>query len=103
MGEAPPPIDRALEVHVIIKDGGEEGGVATGLILAAHDTEGHDRGTSAHDHPGDDGVHGPLARRERIDMARLQAEGGGAVVEGNACVRPHYATSEAVGEGAGEG
>ena len=61
-------------------------GLADRLILPAHHAERHDRAAVLGGKARDDRVQRPLARRDAIGMAGLDAEAAGAVLQQDACL-----------------
>ena len=53
------------------------------LVLPPHDAEGHDHLPLLCQHPGDNGVHGPLLRCNAVGMMGIKGKGHAAVLEQN--------------------
>ena len=70
-----------LGVHPPIQHAVQEMGMADRLILPAHDAERHYRAAVLDEHPGDDRVERPLARRNGVGMAGDRAKPGPAIME----------------------
>src|SRR5262249_31636518 len=66
------------------------------LIVAPHHAERHGRAPILHGHAGNDGVHRPLARRDRVGMAGPHLEAHAAIVEEHARLRRVDARAEGV-------
>ena len=69
-------------------------GVADRLIMPAHHSERHDRAPVFDQHPRNDRVERPLARRDRIRMSRDRPETGAAVVQQHAAFRRQNSRTE---------
>src|SRR6266436_4157115 len=84
-----------LGVHAPIQHAVQEMSVPDRLILPAHDAERHYRAAVLDEHPGDDRVERPLARRNGVGMAGDRAKAGPAIVQQHAAVRRQDAGPEA--------
>ena len=62
-----------LNIHPVVHDVGNELRVRLRLVQAAHDSEAHVHVALFHE-GRDDGVEGPLARRQRVGMAGRHRE-----------------------------
>lgn len=95
-GEYPWQIQRFLNIEAVFQHVGEEIALAHGLIMAAHDAEGHDRAAGFGHHAGDDRVHRPLVRRDAVGMAALEAETEAAILQHDAGLAGENARAEAL-------
>ena len=73
-----------LNIHAEIEHIGEKISVTGRLVMSAHHAERHQAFFVLHYHARNDGVHGPLIRRQRIGMARLETKTIAAIVQENA-------------------
>jgi hypothetical protein len=92
-----------LNIHAKIEHVGEEVGVTGCLIMSTHHTERHHAAPILHHHAGNDGVHRPLVRTERIGMAGLQAEAPATIVQQHAGFRRIQRRAESVEDRVDEG
>ena len=72
--------------------------MADRLILAAHDAERHDGAPVLGHETGNQRVQRPLARRDRVRMAWLDAKARPAVVEQHAASRRHHGRTKRVSD-----
>jgi hypothetical protein len=70
--------------------------VAHGLVLAAHDPEGHDHPAVAFQHAGDDRVQRPLAGRDAVGVPGLDDEALAAVLQNHPAARSDQPAAEGV-------
>src|SRR3546814_4443104 len=73
------------------------------LVLPAHHAEGHLRAAVLRQHRRDDGVHWPLAARDRVGMTFGRTEAQTATVQHDAALRRHDAATEGMEQRIDEG
>ena len=86
-------LQRHLDIHAVIHHVADELRVRRSLVEAAHDAEPDVHVALLHE-GGNDGVVGPLARRERIRVRRVQFEQPAAILQREAVIVHHHARPE---------
>ena len=102
-GEAARQVQRRLRVEAAVDDRGHELGLAGRLVVPAHHPEHAGGAAAAAQQAGDDGVHRPLARPDRVRMPGLDPEGPAAAVQQHAGLGVEQAAAEAVEDRVDEG